>query len=110
MFSTVLTGAFCGIDSYLVQVEVDVASGLPCMEMIGSLSKEAGEARERVRVALKNMGFSLPPSHITINFSPADRHKSGTLFDLPAAVGLLISMGKISGEKAEGILFAGELG
>lgn len=110
MFSTVLTGAFCGIDSYLVQVEVDVASGLPCMEMIGSLSKEAGEAKERVRVALKNMGFSLPPSHITINFSPADRHKSGTLFDLPAAVGLLISMGKISGTKAEGILFAGELG
>ena len=47
MFSTVLTGAFCGIDSYLVQVEVDVASGLPCMEMIGSLSKEAGEAKER---------------------------------------------------------------
>lgn len=110
MFSTILSGAFCGIDSYLVQVEVDVASGLPCMEMIGCLSREAGEAKQRIRVALKNIGVSLPPSRITVNLSPADRHKSGTAFDLPAAVGLLASMGLIESQKLRGILFAGELG
>lgn len=110
MFSTILSGAFCGIDSYLVQVEVDVARGLPCMELIGCLSKEAGEAKQRIRVALKNAGIELPPSRITINLSPADRHKSGTAFDLPAAVGLLASMGLIRQENTEGILFAGELG
>lgn len=110
MFSTILSGAFCGIDSYLVQVEVDVAHGLPCMEMIGCLSREAGEAKQRIRVALKNTGVNLPPSRITINLSPADRHKSGTAFDLPAAVGLLASMGLIGQESTKGILFAGELG
>lgn len=110
MFSTILSGAFCGIESYLVSVEVDVAQGLPCMEMIGALSREAGEARERIRVALKNTGIRIPPSRITINLSPAERHKSGTAFDLPAAVGLLVSMGELAGECTKGILFAGELG
>ena len=62
MFSTILSGAFYGIDSYLVQVEVDVAQGLPCMEMIGCLSREAGEAKQRIRVALKNTGIKIPPA------------------------------------------------
>ena len=110
MFSTILSGAFCGIDSYLVQVEVDVAQGLPCMELIGGLSREAGEAKQRIRVALKNIGIHLPPSRITINLSPADRHKSGTAFDLPAAVGLLVSMGLAEEKRTKNILFAGELG
>lgn len=110
MFSTVLSGAFCGIDSYLVQVEVDVAQGLPCMEMVGCLSREAGEAKQRIRVALKNIGVRIPPSRITINLSPADRYKSGTAFDLPSAIGLLVSMGELKAEKTKNILFAGELG
>lgn len=110
MFSTILSGAFCGIDSYLVQVEVDVSQGLPCMEMVGCLSREAGEAKQRIRVALKNIGVRIPPSRITINLSPADRHKNGTGFDLPAAVGLLVSMGEIGADRIRNILFAGELG
>lgn len=110
MFSTILSGAFCGIDSYLVQVEVDVAQGLPCMEMVGCLSKAAGEAKQRIRVALKNTGVRIPPSRITINLSPADRQKHGTAFDLPSAVGLLVSMGELEAEKTNDILFLGELG
>lgn len=110
MFSTIVSGAFCGIESYLVSVEVDVAQGIPCMEMIGALSREAGEAKERIRVALKNTGIRMPPSRITINLSPAERHKSGTAFDLPAAVGLLVSLGELAEECTRGILFAGELG
>lgn len=110
MFCTILSGAFCGIDSALVQVEVDVAPGLPCMELIGASGREALEARQRIRVALKNIGVKLPAARITINLSPADRHKSGTAFDLPAAAGLLVSLGILEEKKLEGILFAGELG
>ncbi len=110
MFNTIISGAFCGIDSYLVQVEVDVSQGLPCMEMVGCLSREAGEAKQRIRVALRNTGVCLPPCRITINLSPADRYKSGTAFDLPAAVGLLASMGLVEAVKTKGILFVGELG
>lgn len=110
MFNTIVSGAFCGIDSYLVQVEVDVSQGLPCMEMVGCLSREAGEAKQRIRVALRNIGICLPPSRITINLSPADRYKSGTAFDLPSAIGLLVSMGMLETEKTKNILFAGELG
>ena len=110
MFNTIISGAFCGIDSYLVQVEVDISQGLPCMEMVGCLSREAGEAKQRIRVALRNTGVCLPPSRITINLSPADRYKSGTAFDLPAAVGLLVSMGLVEAAATKGILFVGELG
>ncbi len=98
------------MECYPVRVEVDVAPGLPCMEMIGCLSREASEARERIRVALKNMDIVLPPSRITINLSPADRHKSGTAFDLPATMGLLASIDKVSAKSLKGVLFLGELG
>ncbi len=110
MFTTVFSGAFVGMECYPVRVEVDVAPGLPCMEMIGCLSREAAEARERIRVALKNMGIVLPPSRITINLSPADRHKSGTAFDLPVTMGLLASVDKVSAKRMKGVLFLGELG
>jgi len=110
LFTTVYSGAFVGMECYPVRVEVDVAPGLPCMEMIGCLSREASEARERIRVALKNMEIVLPPSRITINLSPADRHKSGTAFDLPVAMGLLASIDKVCAKSLKGVLFLGELG
>jgi len=98
------------MDSYLVQVEVDVAPGLPCMEMIGCLGRAAGEAKQRIRVALKNIGIHIPACRVTVNLSPADRYKSGTAFDLPAALGLLVSMGCLGEEKVKDIFFVGELG
>lgn len=110
MFSTVLSGALHGIDSYLVAVEADASRGLPCFELVGYLGSEVKEARERVRVALKNSGVSLPPMHVTVNLSPADIRKEGTAFDLPIAVGLLASLGYIPPGRLEGILVAGELG
>ena len=75
MYSTVISGALQGVSAYLVFVEVDVASGLPCFSMVGSLSGEVKESRERVSVALKNAGFDLPPKKVTVNLSPADRRK-----------------------------------
>ncbi len=110
MYSTILSGAIYGMESYLVQVEVDMSPGLPCFCMVGSLSGEVKESGERVRVALKNMGIHLPPVHIAVNLSPADIRKEGTAFDLPIAVGVLVSMEQLKKEETEGILFIGELG
>ena len=110
MYSTIYSGALHGISAYLVSVEVDIANGLPAFLMVGSLSTEVRESRERVTVALKNVGLNLPPRRITVNLSPADRRKDGTAFDLPIAAGMLEALGLIPQGAAEGILFLGELG
>ncbi|MBO6015569.1 MAG: magnesium chelatase, partial [Lachnospiraceae bacterium] len=111
MYSTITSGAVYGINSYLVSVEVDISNGLPAIDMVGSLSGEVREAKERVKVALHNSGFALPASHITINLSPADRRKEGSAFDLPIAIGVLKSMGKLQmREEMQDALFIGELG
>ena len=95
MFSSILTGAVYGVESHLVCAEVDLSSGLPCFIMVGSLGREVKESGERVRIALKNTGISLPPMHISVNLSPADLRKEGTGFDLPIAVGVLSALGKL---------------
>lgn len=110
MFSTVTTGMVCGIHSFLVQVEVDTAQGLPCFQMVGYLGSEVKEAKERVSVALKNAGVRLPPLHITVNLAPADMRKEGTAFDLPIAVGILKSLGVLAEDSTEHMLIIGEVG
>ncbi len=109
MFSTVLSGAVYGIDSYLVHVEADLSPGLPCFVMVGNAGSEVKEASERVRVALKNSGVPMPPMHIAVNISPGDIKKLGTGFDLPVAAAVLSALGKIPKEAASGVLFLGEL-
>ncbi len=110
MFSTVITGMVCGIHSYLVQVEVDTSTGLPCFQMVGYLGSEVKEAKERVSVALKNTGIKLPPLRITVNLAPADMRKEGTAFDLPIAVALLQSLAILPQDCAVNVLLIGELG
>lgn len=110
MYCNVCTGALMGIHAYLVQTEVDVSAGLPVFEMVGHLSGEVKEAKERVKVALKNTGIDLPPMKITVNLSPGDTRKDGTGFDLPIAVGILGALEKIPLSELEGTLFIGELG
>lgn len=110
MFSTIYAGALHGVSAYLVSVEVDIARGLPAFSMVGSLSCEVRESRERVCVALKNTDFDLPPNRITVNLSPADRRKEGTAFDLPIAVGMLAAMGYFPKKAVADTLFLGELG
>ena len=110
MFSTIDSGAVCGLQAYLVRVEVDLAGGLPSFQMVGSLGSEVRESRERVCVAMKNSGFQIPPCHITVNLAPAGRRKSGTAFDLPIAVGLLKDMELLTEEAVRDTLFLGELG
>ncbi|MCM1103582.1 MAG: YifB family Mg chelatase-like AAA ATPase [Clostridium sp.] len=110
MFTTTLSGGLSGIESYLVRVEVDTAQSLPGFDMVGLLGSEVREARERVRVALKNTGIRMPPVRITVNLSPADVRKEGTAFDLPIAVGVLTSLKLVPEESTKNILFLGELG
>ncbi len=110
MYSIVSTAIVCGIQSILVQVEADVCDGMPAMEMVGVLSSEVKEAKERIRAAIRNSGICLPPKKITVNLYPADIRKSGTVFDLPIALAILAAYGKIPRKYLEGILFAGEIG
>lgn len=110
MVHSILTGAVYGVSSYPVTVEVDMAEGLPCIEMVGSLGSEVRESGERVRVALKNIGCVMPPKRFTVNLSPADMRKGGTAFDLPIAMAILECMDKIILPKCGRILAVGELG
>ncbi len=109
MFSSIMSGAVCGIDSYIVHVEVDIAVGMPAFDMVGFLGSEVREARERVRTALKNTGISMPPKRITVNLSPANIRKQGAAFDLPIAAAIICSLEEIQPEKTEKTLIVGEL-
>lgn len=110
MFSSVQTITMKGLTPRFVKAEVDISPGLPMFEMIGYLSSEVKEARERVRTALKNSGIALPTGHITVNLAPADMRKEGTGFDLAIGLGILLGMGRIKAERLEGTLVIGELG
>lgn len=109
MFCRVHSGAIHGIEGIQIEVEVDLSDGLPSLNMVGMLSAEIKESSERVRTALKNSKFTIPPKRITINLSPANIRKQGTLYDLPIAVGILTSMGYIKKENLEQVFIVGEL-
>lgn len=109
MFCSVNGAVVTGVEGKIVRIETDVSDGLPMFEMVGLLSPEVREARERVRSSLKNMGIFMPPKRITINLSPAAIRKEGTQFDLPIAVGILCAIGVIEKGNLENYLFAGEL-
>lgn len=109
MYSKAYSAAIQGIEACLVKVEADICEGLPVFSMVGYLSQEAREAKERVRVALKNSGLRLPPKHITINLSPADLYKEGTAYDLSIAAAILAAFGHIPEKHLKETLFIGEL-
>lgn len=109
MYRVVKTAIICGIDSVPVRVEADVSDGMPVFEMVGFLSGEVREARERVRTALRNLGYALPAKRITVNLAPANVRKSGSAFDLPIAVAVLAAMGVLDGEELEKMLIVGEV-
>jgi magnesium chelatase family protein len=110
MIATVKSGAIVGIEAYLVQVEVDVASrGLPKFSIVGLPEVAVRESKERVRTAILNTGFSFPQRRITVNLAPANRKKAGTAFDLPIALGILCAMNQWDNDALEELLFVGEL-
>src|SRR6187399_948656 len=95
MLATLVTAVIDGLHGTLVQVEVDVAPGLPMCHIVGLPDAALSEARERVRGALRNAGFEYPLSRITVNLAPADRRKRGAAYDLAIAVGILVASGQI---------------
>lgn len=109
MYSIVNTATVFGIDSRLISVEADISDGMPIFEMVGYLSSEVKEAKERVRAALKNEGYALPVKRITVNLSPANIRKTGSGFDLPIAVAVLAALGAIDGAKLANICIFGEI-
>jgi magnesium chelatase family protein len=109
MISRVSTATFFGIDGIRIDVEVDISFGLPAFNIVGLPEASVKESKERVRAAIRNTGFEFPNDRITINLAPADVRKEGSSFDLPIAVGILISMGIIKEEAVKGCLITGEL-
>lgn len=109
MLARVLSTAVIGIDAYLVEVEVDIAQGLPTFTTVGLPEAAVKESRERVKSAISNSGYTFPADRITVNLAPANIKKEGTGFDLPMALGILVATGIIPEKAIEGYLFLGEL-
>ena len=97
-----------GVSGYEVTAECDLSGGLPAFDIVGLPDAAVKEARERVRAAIKNCGFSFPVSRITVNLAPADRRKAGTVYDLPILVGILAAGEQIR-PPAPDAAFVGEL-
>ncbi|WP_043836488.1 YifB family Mg chelatase-like AAA ATPase [Muricoccus aerilatus] len=105
----VTTFSFHGVEAVPVEVQVQVAAGLPAFTVVGLPNKAVGESRERVRAVLSVLGLSLPPKRILVNLAPADLVKEGSHFDLPIALGLLAAMGVIPVDELAGYAAMGEL-
>lgn len=106
----IFSAATVGLDSYLVEVEVDIGAGLPSFTIVGLPDKAIDESKERIRAAIKNSGVYFPQHRLTINLAPADVKKEGPSFDLPMAVGILVANEQVDniGEFAKS-LYIGEL-
>lgn len=95
MLATALSASIVGVDGVPVRVEVDVAFGLPGLTIVGLAGSAVQEARERVRAAVRNSDFEVPPRRITVNLAPADLPKEGTGHDVAIAIGLLVASGQL---------------
>jgi len=98
-----------GLDAVPVDVEVDVSPGIPAFAVVGLPDAAVREARERVRAAIRNAGYGMPPRRITVNLAPADRRKEGPAFDLPIALGVLAATQQVPQTSLDGHVVIGEL-
>ena len=109
MVALVRTVAYLGLEARSVEVQCQLASGLPRFSVVGLPDKAVSESRERVQAALAAMGLALPPKRITVNLSPADLPKDGSHYDLPIALALLAAMGVADREQLADFVAVGEL-
>jgi len=105
----VLSSAVVGIDSFPVDVEVDLSTGLPQFSTVGLPDTAVKESRDRIKAAMKNSGYRFPENRVTVNLAPADIRKEGTGFDLPIALGILAAEGLVERERLRDYLVMGEL-
>nr|WP_307989992.1 YifB family Mg chelatase-like AAA ATPase [uncultured Niameybacter sp.] len=109
MFCKLISSCLNGLEAVQIGVEVDLCDGLPSFDIVGLPDSAVRESRERVKSAIKNSGYDFPIKRITINLSPADLKKEGSLYDLPIALGLLGCMGLIDSSQFHSKIFLGEL-
>lgn len=109
MLAKVLSSAVFGIDAYVVEVEVDIAQGLPAFATVGLPEGAVKESKDRVKAATKNCGYDFPSRRITVNLAPADIKKEGAAFDLPMAIGILAATEVVQKGKIDQYFILGEL-
>ena len=109
MLSRVFSCAVIGLDGVIVEVEVDFGSGLPGITIVGLPDAAVQESRERVQAAIKNAGLFFPRKRLIVNLAPASVRKEGPAYDLPIAIGMLITTGQLNPVNVTGALFIGEL-
>ena len=105
----VLSSTLLGVEAHAVEVEVDIAHGLPVFTTVGLPDAAVRESRDRVKAAMANCGFAFPVRRITVNLAPAHLRKAGTAFDLPIALGLLRAAGHIESDRLSRYQVVGEL-
>jgi len=108
MLAKIKSAAVVGLEGAVVEVEVDLSPGLPSFTIVGLPDKAVQEARERVRSAIRNSYYKFPSRRITVNLAPADLKKEGPAYDLPIAIGILMSSGQLNADLSHSI-FLGEL-
>jgi magnesium chelatase family protein len=109
MLASVMSATLVGLDALSVSVEVDVGPGLPSFSIVGLPDAAVQEARERVRLAIRNSGFDMPPRRTVVNLAPGDRRKEGPAFDLPIALAVLVATGQLAQAHVMGYVAMGEL-
>ncbi len=95
MFSRIKSIGIFGMDTYMIEIEADVSTGLPAFDIVGLPDTAVKESRDRVRSAIKNCGFKFPLGRITVNLAPADRKKEGSIYDLPVLLAILKAYGQL---------------
>ena len=108
MVVKILSAATIGLDVFRIEVEVDITNSLPQIAIIGLGDTAISEARERLKLAIKNSGYEFPSTKVVINLAPADLKKEGAVYDLAMAIGILTKEGVIK-EEPKNIAFLGEL-
>ena len=109
MLSIIKSIVLYGLEGRLIQVQVDISNGMPALEIVGLPDTSVREAKERVRIAIKNSGIDFPNKRITVNLAPADTRKEGSMFDLAIAIGILLAMEVVQCPDIEKYMFIGEL-
>jgi len=110
MIARICTVAFQGVDVLPIEVQAQIAPGLPSFTIVGLPDKAVAESRERIRASFQSIGLALPAQRITVNLAPADVQKEGSHYDLPIALGLMVTMNVISAEDVAPYTVLGELG
>ena len=104
MFSRIKSVGIFGMDSYMIEVEADISTGLPAFDIVGLPDTTVKESRDRVRAAIKNCGFKFPLGRITVNLAPADRKKEGSVYDLPVLLAILKSYNQLKADLNDSVV------